>query len=136
MGWVLLTIAFVIMGFTPKTHDLVILVQDYRAEYKAPPLIEDPRLECAAKLHLAYIISKRSCVSVTATGKTIWDEVRYCGFKPEEIDLVLLCQVLTLESWFERLYMYRIEARTLRDFRWKYIGVAGDQLWFTMILAR
>lgn len=135
MGWALFSIIFIIMGFTPETHDLVILVQDYRAEHKAPFLKEDERLHCAARIHLAYILNRRSCVYVGPERETIRDKVRFCGFDPQELDAILLCQVLTLESYFQRLYMYKNDRITLRDHRWKYIGVAGDDLWFIMILA-
>lgn len=133
--WVYLSLP-ILMGLNSKTHDLVILANDYRQEYRTPILNEDERLHCAARLHLAHILNTRVCTYVGPHGQTVGDKIKHCGYVYTEYDTILFCQELTLESWFQRIYLYPNAGKTIRDYRWKTLGVAGDELWWVLILAR
>lgn len=132
----LVLVAFFACGWTTKTHNLTILINDYRQEWNAKELIEDPQLECAAKTHLKYIMGERKCSGTGKLGDTVSDRAKKCGYPWTIGREYLICQYLTEDSWFNTLPVYRNEYRSLRDHSYQKIGVAGDDLWWVVILAR
>jgi hypothetical protein len=124
------------LGFKASDHNITILVNDYRKDWNAKELFEDYRLNCAAKYHLDYIVKERKCTAIGPKGETPKDRSKACGYPWVYGEQLLVCQYLTEESWFDTLPVYKREYRLLRDHRFKSIGVAGDDLWWVVILAQ
>jgi hypothetical protein len=129
-------ISYLLLGWGPKSHTLTVLINDYRSEWNAKALLEDYRLSCAAKYHLDYILKARACTSVGPQGQTVRDRAITCGYPWTMGEQLLVCQYLTEDAWFNTLGVYPKEYRILRDHAWQKIGVAGDDLWWVIILAR
>ena len=135
--WLLIYLAsLMVLGWTPKSHPLTILINDYRSEWNAKLLLEDYRLDCAARIHLDYIQKARSCTSTGPLGQTVRDRAITCGYPWHSGEQFLVCQYLSEDAWFNTLRVYPDELRSLRDHGWQKIGVAGEDLWWVIILAR
>lgn len=133
---VIVLISLCSIAWTAKSHPLTILINDYRKSWNAPYLTEDPHLTCAAEIHLEHITRTRTCTHIGASGSTVRDRAIACGYGWSTGEQLILCQYLTEDAWFNTLRVYPKEYRVIRDHSWQKIGVAGEALWWVVILAR
>lgn len=124
------------LGFKGDVHPITELINDHRRKWNAKELVEDERLECAAKMQLKHIRATRTCTHLGLNGETPRDRSIACGYPWTYGDQLLVCQYLTEEAWIDTLPAVPKQYRILRDHGFKHIGVAGDELWWVVILAR
>lgn len=124
------------LGFRGDEHPITTLINDHRKKWNAQLLKEDDRLNCAASMQLKHIRNARHCTHIGPNGEGPRDRSIACGYPWTFGEQLLICQYLTEESWFDTLPAVPKQYRLLRDHGWRNIGVAGDKLWWVVILAR
>lgn len=136
MRWGLILPVLLSLGFKPLGHPLISLINDYRARWNASPLTEDHRLHCAAQYQLDHILNTRTCTQLGLHGETVRDRAVACGYPWTTGEQFLLCQYLSADVWFNTLHIYPQEYRSVRDHAWQKVGIAENQYWWVLILAR